>query len=62
MTAMTESPADGPARARDLARLHELTEPHLPHSSAPIQQALPHITPDDFTETIAILGRLGDRT
>jgi hypothetical protein len=37
-----------------------LTEPHLPHPDAPIQQTLPHMTPDDFTERIAILGRLGD--
>jgi hypothetical protein len=60
MTPMTANPADDAARSRDLARLRELTEPHLPHPAAPIQQALPHMTPDDFAETIAILGRLGD--
>jgi len=57
---MTANPADGPARSRDLAWLRELTGPHLPHPGALIQQALPHMTPDDFAETIAILGRLGD--
>jgi hypothetical protein len=49
-----------PARSRDLARLRDLIRPHLPHSGAPIQQALPHMTPDDRAETIAILGRIGD--
>ena len=49
-----------PARSRDLARLRDLTSLHLPHPSAPIQQALTHMTPDDRAETIAILGRLGD--
>jgi len=57
---MTENPADDPARTGDLERLRELTEPHLAHPSAPIQQALPHMSPDDRTETISILGRLGD--
>jgi hypothetical protein len=57
---MTENPVDDPARARDLARLRELTETHLAHPSAPTQQALPHMTPKDRAETIAILGRLGD--
>lgn len=57
---MTTSPPDDPARSRDLARLRELTGPHLPHPGALIQQALPHMTPNDFNETIAILGRLGD--
>ena len=42
MAPMTANPADDPARARDLARLRDLTSPHLPHSSAPIQQALTH--------------------
>jgi hypothetical protein len=60
MTPMTANPADDPARSRELARLRELTRPHLPHPAAPIQQALPHMTADDFTETIAILGRLGE--
>ena len=57
---MTANPADDPARTRDLARLRELTEPHLAHPSAPIQQALPRLTSEDRAETIAILGRLGD--
>ena len=57
---MTANRADDPVRARDLARLRELTGPHLPHPAAPIQQALPHMTPDDRAETIAILGRLGN--
>jgi hypothetical protein len=51
--------ADGDARSRDLERLRELTRPHLSRGAL-IQQALPHMTPDDFAETIAILGRLGD--
>jgi len=57
---MTASPADDPARSRDLSRLRDLTRPHLPHPSAPIQQALAHMNTDDRTEVIAILGRLGD--
>jgi len=57
---MTADPASDPDRSRDLARLGELTGPHLPHPAAPIQQALPDMTPDDRAETIAILGRLGD--
>jgi hypothetical protein len=60
MARMTASPDDNPAGVRDLARLRELTEPHLPHPSAPIGPALPHMTVDDFAETIAILGRIGD--
>ena len=60
MAPMTANPADDPARARDLARLRDLTSPHLPHPSAPIQQALTHMTPDDRAETLAILGRLGE--
>ena len=56
---MTADTADDPARARDLARLRELTEPHRHHGSL-IQQALPYMTPDDRAETIAILERLGD--
>ena len=46
--------------ARDLTRLRRLIRPHLPHPGALIQHALPHMTPDDFAETIAILGRIGD--
>ena len=57
---MTPNPSDDPGRSRDLARLRELTGPHLPHPAAPIQQALPHMTLDDRAETLAILGRLGD--
>jgi len=57
MTATPDDPA--PARSRDVARLRELTRPHLSHGAL-IQQALPHMNPDDFAETIAILGRLGD--
>lgn len=57
---MTANPADDPARPRDLARLSELIDPHLPYPGAPIQLALPHMTADDFAETIAILGRIGD--
>jgi len=60
MAPMTASPAADPARTRDLAQLRELTGPHLPRPGAPIQQALPHMTQDDFAETIANLGRLGD--
>lgn len=48
------------ARLADLQRLRELIKPHLPYPQAPIQQALPHMTPDDRAETLAILGRLGD--
>jgi hypothetical protein len=60
MAPMTASPADDPARVRDLARLRELTEPHLPHPGAPIGPALAHMTPDERAEVIAILGRIGD--
>jgi hypothetical protein len=57
---MTANPAGDTARSRDLARLRDLTSPHLPHPGAPIQQALPHMTPDDRAETLAILSRLSD--
>ena len=56
---MTAHPADDRARSRDLARLRYLTSPHLP-PGAPIQQALPQMTPDDRAETLAILSRLSD--
>jgi hypothetical protein len=54
-------PGSDPAQRRDLARLRELTDRHLPHPGAPIAQALPHMTADDRSEVIAVLGRLGDR-
>jgi hypothetical protein len=57
---MTANPAGDPARSPDLARLGELTSPHLPHPGAPIGPALVHMTQDDRAETIAILGRIGD--
>ena len=57
---MTANPDDDPARSRDLARLRDLTSPHLPHPSAPIGPAVAQMTPDDRAEAIAILGRLGD--
>jgi hypothetical protein len=57
---MTANRADNPARSQDLPQLRELTAPHLPHPRAPIQQTLPHMTPDDRAGTIAILGRIGD--
>ena len=57
---MTANPAGDLGRSRDLARLRDLTSPHLPHPGAPIQQALPYMTPADRAETIAILGRIGD--
>jgi hypothetical protein len=60
MAAMTANSGDDLVRSRDLARLRELTSPHLPHPGAPIGPALLHMTPDDRAETIAILGRLGD--
>ena len=60
MAPLTANPADDPDRSRDLARLRALTGPHLPHPAAPIQQPLPHMTRDDFAETIAILERLGE--
>jgi hypothetical protein len=60
MAPMTASPADDPARVRDLARLHELTEPHLPHPDAPIQQALVQMNAADQAEAVDILGRIGD--
>jgi hypothetical protein len=60
MAPVTANSADDPARSRGLARLRDLTSPHLPHPSAPIQDALTHMTPDGRAETIAILGRLGD--
>ena len=57
---MTANPADDPVRSRDLARLDELTGPHLPYPLAPIGPALAHMTPGDRAEVIAILGRIGD--
>lgn len=57
---MTANPADDPARSRDLARLRDLTSPHLPYPAAPIGPALAHMTPGDRAETMVILGRLGD--
>ena len=57
---MTSNPGDDPVRSRDLARLRELTRPHLPYSAAPIGPALAHMTADDRAEVIAILGRLGE--
>ena len=60
MTPMTANPADDPARSRDLARLRDLTSPHLPYPAAPIGLALAHMAPDDRAEVVAILSRLGD--
>ncbi len=57
---MTAKPADDPARSRDLARLRDLTSPHLPYPAAPIGLALARMTPADRTEVVAILSRLGD--
>jgi hypothetical protein len=57
---MTANPADDPARSRDLARLRDLTNPHLPYPAAPIGPALAHTTPVDRAEVVAILSRLGD--
>jgi hypothetical protein len=48
------------AYVRDLARLRELTSPHLPYPAAPIGPALAHMTLGDRAETIAILSRIGD--
>jgi hypothetical protein len=61
MTPMTANSADDPARSRDLARLRDLTGPHLPYPAAPLGPALAHMTLDDRAETIAILGRVGDQ-
>ena len=57
---MTANPADDPARSRDLARLRDLTSPHLPHPAAPTGPALARMTPADRAEVVAILSRLGD--
>jgi hypothetical protein len=57
---MTADPADDPARSRDLARLRDLTSPHLPYAAAPIGPALARMTLGDRAEVVAILGRLGD--
>ena len=57
---MTANPADDPARSRDLARLRDLTSPHLPYPAAPIGPALARMTPADRAEVVAILDRLGD--
>lgn len=54
---MTANPGHDPARSRDLARLRELTRPHR-HYGPLIQQVLPHMTPGDFEETLAILERI----
>jgi len=60
MAPVTANPVGDLARSRDLARLRELTGPHLPRPGAMIQQALPHMAPDDRAEVVAILSRLGD--
>jgi hypothetical protein len=60
MAAVVANPADDHGRSRDLARLRDLTSPHLPHPAAPIGPALAHMTPGDRAEVVAILGRLGD--
>ena len=57
---MTANPADDPDRSRDLARLRELTGPHLPHPAAPIGPALVLMNAADRAEAVDILGRLGD--
>jgi hypothetical protein len=36
---MTANPADDPARSRDLARLRDLTSPHLPYPAGPAQSS-----------------------
>jgi len=59
MTPMTENPSDD-ARSRDLARLRDLTAPHLPHPGAPFGPAIALMTPDDRVKAIAILARIGD--
>ena len=62
---------DGTSNVGAVAGLIRETAPHLVSQlclsmgppagpGAMIQQALPHMTPDDFAETIAILGLLGD--
>jgi hypothetical protein len=57
---MTAKPADDPAGSRDLARLRDLTSPHLPYAAAPIGPALAQMTPGDRAEVVAILSRLAD--
>jgi len=57
---MTAKPAGDPDRSWDLARLRELTRPHLAHPGAPIGPALAQLTPGDRAEAVAILSRLGD--
>jgi len=57
---MTANPADDPGRSRDLARLRDLTSPHLPYPAAPIGPALARMTPADSAEAVTILGRLDD--
>ena len=41
MASMTANPADDPARSRDLARLRDLTSPHLPHLAGPSARRSP---------------------
>ena len=60
MTPMTANSSDDPVRSRDLARLRELTSPHLPYPAAPIGPTLGLMTPDDRAEAVDILARLGD--
>ncbi len=48
---------EDPARSRDLARLRELTDPHLPYPNAPIDPALAHRDLNQRAEVIAILGQ-----
>jgi len=60
MVPLTANPADDQAHSRDLARLRELTGPHLPHPVAPIGPPIAHMNAEDQAEALAILGRLGD--
>jgi hypothetical protein len=60
MAPMTANLADDPARSRDLARLRDLTSPHLPYPAAPNGPALTRMTPADRAKVLATLGRLGD--
>ena len=47
MAPMTATPAMKSGPLPDLARLRDLTSPHLPHPAAPIGPALARITPAD---------------